>query len=249
MDGGLPLDRALRNHLTDVFLASFADPAKREALGWLSVFCELAPGQTHGAVPVTAFLQARTGSGPAALQEAVANLGGMLQWRSAEPAGVVSGPRVVARLASVGEVVQTYLAVLRHAGEYEAVLTAMEPLPRAVAEAALCFNAGLFFEAHEHLEHRWVALPPGPVKGFVQGIIQVSVGLYHARRGSFHGALNQLAKGLDKLRGERGTVMGLDCDQFVREMATFRQRLAARGSADMGPLRLEEMPQMRLIGL
>jgi len=248
VDGWLLLDRALRNQLTDVLLAAFADPAKGEALGWLSVFCELATDQNHDVVPVTALLKARTGSGRAALQEAVASLGGMLEWRSAEPAGVVPGPRMVAQLASVGEVVQIYLTVLRHAGEREAALTAMEPLSRAVAEAAFCFNAGLFFEAHEHLEHRWVMLPPGPVKRFVQGIIQVSVGLYHARRGSYHGAVNQLAKGLDKLGGLRGSVMGLDCVQFVREVAAFRQHLTARGSDDMGPVRPQEMPHMRLMG-
>lgn len=248
MDGWLPLDRALRNQLADVFLAAFADPAKREALGWLAVFCKLATGQNHGVVSVTALLQARTGLGRAALQEAVASLGGILQWRPTEPAGVVPGPPMVARLASVGEVAQIYLAVLREAGGRRAALAAMVPLSRTVVEAALCFNAGLFFEAHEHLEHRWVRLPPGPVKRFVQGIIQVSVGLYHARRGSYHGAVNQLAKGLDKLRGERGTVMGLDCDRFVREVATFRQQLTARGPDDMGPLRLEEMPHIRLMG-
>ena len=249
MDGWLPLDRALRNLLADVFLAAFADPEKREALGWLAVFCELATDQNHDVVPVTALLKARTGSGRAALQEAVASLGGMLEWRSAEPAGVVPGPRMVAQLASVGQVVQIYLTVLRHAGEREAALTAMEPLSRAVAEAAFCFNAGLFFEAHEHLEHRWVVLPPGPAKRFVQGIIQVSVGLYHARRGSYHGAVNQLAKGLDKLGGLRGSVMGLDCVQFVREVAAFRQQLTARGSDDMGHSCLEDVPQIRLIGL
>jgi hypothetical protein len=232
-----------------VLLAAFSDPAKREALGWLAAFCQLATDQTHGVVPVTALLKARTGSSRAALQDAVASLGGMLEWRSAEPAGVVPGPRMVAQLASVGQVVQIYLTVLRHAGEREAALTAMEPLSRAVAEAAFCFNVGLFFEAHEHLEHRWVVLPPGPAKRFVQGIIQVSVGLYHARRGSYHGAVNQLAKGLDKLQDERGTVMGLDCGQLVRDVDAFRRRLVVRGSDDRGPLPLTEVPRIRLTSL
>jgi hypothetical protein len=246
VDGSLPLDRALRNRLVEVFLGAFADSTKHGALSWLAVFCELAPSWADAAVPVTALLDARTGSAPAALQEAVANLGGILQWRPTEPAAVVPGPPMVARIASVGEAVRVYVAVLRRACESEALLAAMESLPRAVAEAAVCFNAGLFFEAHEHLEHRWVTLPPGPAKRFVQGIIQVSVGLYHARRGSYQGAVNQLAKGLDKLRGTRGTVMGLDCDRFVGEVAAFRGRLAARGSGDLEPLRLEEMPHMSL---
>jgi hypothetical protein len=153
------------------------------------------------------------------------------------------------RLASVGAVVRIYLAVLREADGRRAALAAMEPLPRTVAEAAFCFNAGLFFEAHEHLEHRWVTLAPGPVKRFVQGIIQVSVGLYHARRGSYHGAVNQLAKGLDKLQDARGTGMGLDCGQLVRDVDAFRRRLVVRGSEDRGPLRLAEVPRIRLTSL
>jgi hypothetical protein len=40
------------------------------------------------------------------------------------------------------------------------------------------------------LEHQWVTFPRGPVKRFLQGIIQVSVGLYHARRE--HTGHNQL---------------------------------------------------------
>ena len=156
---------------------------------------------------------------------------------------------MVARLASVGGVVRIYLTVLRHAGEREAALTAMEPLSRSVAEAAFCFNAGLFFEAHEHLEHRWVALPPGPVKRFVQGVIQVSVGMYHARRGSYHGAVNQLAKGLDKLRDERGIVMGLDCDAVRARGGHLPTATRCPGLGRHGPLALEEMPQIRLMGL
>jgi predicted metal-dependent hydrolase len=142
--------------------------------------------------------------------------------------------------------VRVYLAVLQEVGARRATLDAMEPVSRTIIEAAFCFNAGLFFEAHEHLEHRWVALPRGPIKRFVQGIIQISVGLYHARRGSYHGAVNQLAKGLEKLGGLGGLVMGLDCDRFVREVTVFRQQLTARGSDDTGPLPLEEMPNMRL---
>jgi len=248
VDGWLPLDRVLRNHLTDLLLAAFVDPAKRDALCWLSAYCELAPGQNSGVVSETALVRARPGSNPAALQVGVACLGGILQSRSGEPNVVAPGPRMVGRLASVGEVARIYLAVLQAAGRRQAALTAMEPLARAIAEAGFCFNAGLFFEAHEHLEHRWVTLPPGPVKRFMQGLIQISVGLYHARRGSYHGAVNQLTKGLEKLGGLRGTMMGLDCAQFVGDVVVYRRQLIARGSNDTGPLRPEEMPHMRLMG-
>jgi predicted metal-dependent hydrolase len=90
-------------------------------------------------------------------------------------------------------------------------------------------------------------LPPGSVKRFLQGIIQVSVGLYHARRGSYHGAVNQLAKGLDKLRGERGAVMGLDCDRFVRDVTAALQRLTTQPARDTRSMPQDEMPRMHLV--
>jgi hypothetical protein len=37
--------------------------------------------------------------------------------------------------------------------------------------------------------------------------------------------------------------------QFVREVAAFRQQLTVRGSDGMGHLCLEEVPQIRLMGL
>ncbi len=244
-----PLDRMLRNRLTAVFLAAFEDPAQRDALDWLSLYCELAPGWNNGLVPVAALLKARSGASRVALQEAVGSLGGILQWQPGESAGVAPEPVLLACLAPVTAMVRLYLTVLHEADGRRATLDAMEPLSRTVTEAAFCFNAGLFFEAHEHLEHRWVALPRGPVRRFVQGIIQISVGLYHARRGSYHGAVNQLAKGLEKLGGLSGSVMGLDCGQLVREVDAFRRRLVVRGSDDRGPARLEEMPRIRMMNL
>jgi hypothetical protein len=246
VEGPRPLDRMLRNRLTAVFLAAFEDPAWREALDWLSLYCELAPGWNNGLMPVAALLKARSGVRRVALQEAVGRLDRILQWQPGEPASVAPEPALVACLAPVTAVVRVYLTVLQETDARRATLDAMEPLSRTVTEAAFCFNAGLFFEAHEHLEHRWVALPRGPIKRFVQGIIQISVGLYHVRRGSYHGAVNQLAKGLEKLGGLNGLVMGLDCDHLVREVSAFRRQLVVRGSDDRGPIRLAEVPRIRL---
>jgi hypothetical protein len=123
----------------------------------------------------------------------------------------------------------------------------MAPLHRAVAEAAACFNVGLFFEAHEHLEHHWVSLPPSPTKRFIQGIIQVSVGFHHVMRGSYDGAVNQLEKGLAKLVASCGDVVGLDANRFRREVAEVRRRIVDCGRERMRRPRLDELPRMHLI--
>jgi len=113
-----------------------------------------------------------------------------------------------------------------------------------MAEAAMCFNAGLFFEAHEHLEHHWAAQPKGPTKRFLQGIIQISVGFHHARAGNHDGAVNQLTKGLEKTAGVVGVVLGLDCDAFLPEVAALREEIIERGREGMPALSLAEIPRM-----
>jgi uncharacterized protein len=56
------------------------------------------------------------------------------------------------------------------------------------------FNRGEFFEAHEVLEDVWRAAPVGE-KLFLQGLIQLAVGLHHYSTGNLVGASSLLARG------------------------------------------------------
>ena len=55
------------------------------------------------------------------------------------------------------------------------------------------FNRGEFFDAHEVLEDVWRAAPAAEKK-FLQGLIQVAVGLHHHSRGNGVGARSLLAR-------------------------------------------------------
>src|ERR1051326_4740716 len=55
------------------------------------------------------------------------------------------------------------------------------------------FNQGDFFDAHEVLEDVWRAAP-SEEKKFLQGLIQVAVGLHHHSRGNRLGAGSLLAR-------------------------------------------------------
>jgi predicted metal-dependent hydrolase len=55
------------------------------------------------------------------------------------------------------------------------------------------FNQGEFFEAHEVLEDVWRAAA-APERKFLQGLIQVAVGLHHYSRGNVAGARSVLAR-------------------------------------------------------
>jgi predicted metal-dependent hydrolase len=71
-------------------------------------------------------------------------------------------------------------------------------LETALVQAALLFNAGLFFEVHEVLEAVWHRLRGEP-RDFVQGLIQIAVALHHFEQGNRAGARTLFAAGRAKL--------------------------------------------------
>jgi predicted metal-dependent hydrolase len=264
--GECPLmNRALRNRLANLMLEAFDNVTRREALLRLALFCELCGdrGQpriaaaafdsawaarypemaAHGHAPGAAtalegLIEVRAGSEVPGDGRAVGSQGAVTSWYEAHP-------DMLPFLASVRERVRIYADVVRRVGAERNVFERLDPLRRGVAEAATCFNAGLFFEAHEHLEGYWRDLAPTPTKRFVQGLIQISVGFHHAMRGSYQGAVNQLGKGLSKLSDAPEGALGLDCDLFAREVEATRKQMLSRGRQGMRKATLHECPQMR----
>ena len=71
------------------------------------------------------------------------------------------------------------------------------------------FNAGEFFEAHEVLEDVWRAAPASEKK-FLQGLIQVAVGLHHHSRKNIVGARSLLARADKNLSAYPASHGGID---------------------------------------
>src|SRR5215472_2812787 len=71
------------------------------------------------------------------------------------------------------------------------------------------FNNREFFECHEVLEEEWTP-ETGERRLFLQSLIHMAVGLYHAERGNPTGAIRQLRKGLRKLAGYLPAHEGID---------------------------------------
>jgi len=70
------------------------------------------------------------------------------------------------------------------------------------------FDNEEYFEAHEVWEELWMEAS-GPRHAFLQGIIQTSVALHHARNNNFSGARKLLARALgylEKGQSESGDV-------------------------------------------
>jgi hypothetical protein len=264
------MKRSVRNRLGDLLLEAFADPEKRAAIAWLGRFCDLAAGRDRPEVSLADLLAEQ----PPALsgmdyrvEAAFAHLVGsekLLQFRCPET-GEMPTARMPTQIeglawlvelqsdvrtafAAICERARIYANLAAHMGEGNAISASGDPLRKAMAEAAMCFNAGLFFEAHEHLEHHWAAQPKGPTKRFLQGIIQISVGFHHAHSGNYDGAVNQLAKGLEKTIGTTGEMFGLGYDAFLPKVAAVREAIVRRGRAQMRPLLLAEIPRMLIRG-
>lgn len=86
------------------------------------------------------------------------------------------------------------------------------------------FNAGEFFDAHEVLEDVWRAAP-AEEKKFLQGLIQLAVGLHHYSRGNLAGARSLLARGNRNLSAYPEHHRGIDLallrarvEQWVRAL-------------------------------
>lgn len=71
------------------------------------------------------------------------------------------------------------------------------------------FNTSAYFEAHEVLEDVWREAP-GEEKKFLQGLIQIAVGLHHHSTGNRAGARSLLARGARNLAPYPEDFAGID---------------------------------------
>lgn len=60
------------------------------------------------------------------------------------------------------------------------------------------FNNADFFSAHDSFEEIWMECRTGE-KEFLQGLVQLSVGMFHLISGNLKGAVSQLRKSIEKL--------------------------------------------------
>jgi hypothetical protein len=84
------------------------------------------------------------------------------------------------------------------------------------------FNYGYWWEAHEVLEDLWIESGKETQTGrFLQGIIQIAAALLKNSLAIRNGASRLAAKGLPKLRFESGIFLGVDIDEFGRDVERF----------------------------
>jgi len=84
------------------------------------------------------------------------------------------------------------------------------------------FNFGYWWEAHEVLEDLWVQTGKTTVIAkFIQGIIQISAALLKDSQSVPIGASRLVARGLPKLRLRSGIFLGVNVEDFGRDVERY----------------------------
>jgi predicted metal-dependent hydrolase len=111
---------------------------------------------------------------------------------------------------------------------------AYRPLSDADRTAAFeagvaAYEAGRFFEAHEHLEPAWMGTADPAERDFHQGLIKLAAAYVHAGRGNPLGIVKNLRGARERLAAAMAggaDSRGLDLEALVRDFDERLERLA-----------------------
>lgn len=104
----------------------------------------------------------------------------------------------------------------------------------AMARGLACYRNGHFFEAHEHWEAVWLALPE-PDKTFLQCLIQISAAMHHASRGTFTGAASLLKRVLTRLKPYPPRYADVNVSRLRGELMAWIEALDVGSSTPAAP--------------
>jgi predicted metal-dependent hydrolase len=97
------------------------------------------------------------------------------------------------------------------------------------------FNQAEFYACHDTLEAIWMDATH-PDKTFYQGILQISVGLYHLGHANWQGAVILLGEGIYRLRDFQPHHAQIDVERLVCESATLLRALQIAGIGEVGSI-------------
>jgi hypothetical protein len=82
------------------------------------------------------------------------------------------------------------------------------------------FDAGRHFEAHEFWEDLWRE-STGTTREFIQGLVQVAVGLHHLGHGNVSGGRRVLQRGLERLESAPEDCCGIDNTGLINSIRAY----------------------------
>jgi uncharacterized protein len=125
-----------------------------------------------------------------------------------------------------------------------------ETIPQEFWQGVEQFNSGQFYACHDTLEALWIEASE-PEKSFYQGILQISVALYHLENRNWRGAVILLGEGSNRLRRYPSSYSGVDVDELLSQSAVLLTTLQQIGqdlitSGDLGENQVLSMPKIML---
>ncbi|MEH1875166.1 DUF309 domain-containing protein [Nostoc sp.] len=125
-----------------------------------------------------------------------------------------------------------------------------ETIPQEFWQGVEQFNSGQFYACHDTLEALWIEAGE-PEKTFYQGILQISVALYHLENRNWRGAVILLGEGSNRLRRYPSSYSGVDVDELLSQSALLLTTLQQIGqdlitSGDLGKNQVLSLPKIVL---
>ncbi|MEH1944979.1 MAG: DUF309 domain-containing protein [Nostoc sp.] len=125
-----------------------------------------------------------------------------------------------------------------------------EIIPQEFWQGVEQFNSGQFYACHDTLEALWIEAGE-PEKTFYQGILQISVALYHLENRNWRGAVILLGEGSNRLRRYPSSFSGVDVDELLSQSAVLLTTLQQMGpdkitSGDLDENQVLSLPKIVL---
>ena len=130
----------------------------------------------------------------------------------------------------------------------DAMLAGMAEIPgfdRHYVGFFRCFNAQLYYEAHDVLEEVWLPIRGQAQAKFYQGLIQMAGGFVHLQKQRLGPAARLFALALVNFEAYPACHAGLDLDSIRKVCREYRQAVIDSGEK-VNPWSRETAPQLAL---
>jgi uncharacterized protein len=108
----------------------------------------------------------------------------------------------------------------------------------ALDEAIAAFNQQKFYDCHDLLEAMWMDACY-PEKTFYQGLLQITVGLYHLGNLNWNGSKILLGEGIGRLRDYQPEYAGIDVTQLIQDSFKLLSMLQRSDKVELDRLIIE----------
>ena len=111
----------------------------------------------------------------------------------------------------------------------------------------LAFNAGDYWDQHEHFEAAWLA-EERPIREMYQGILQVGVAFLLIQRGKWAGAVKMFRRGLPRLRGLPDICQGIHIAPLRAQAEAIHREITALGRDGLNCFDQSQFPKIEMEG-